>query len=108
MQAPPSRAAARRARLLVRLLPLLAVAALIYAGARALGRLSGGGLRGGTLRAAANDAGSSGRPMSAVDLAACMAEPNATAGRFMTTDMYLNGEPTRWIQRLGQYTSGVQ
>lgn len=89
----------------MRLLPLLAVAALIYAGARALGRLSGGGLRGGTLRAAANDAGSSGRPMSAVDLAACMAEPNATAGRFMTTDMYLNGEPTRWIQRLGQYTS---
>ncbi len=99
VQAPLSRAAARRARILSRLLPLLALAALVFAGVRALGWLSGGRSRSaasrGGVRAAASDATGAGPPTPQVDLAACMAEPNATAGRLMTTDLYLSGEPTR-------------
>ena len=47
--------------------------------------------------APARAAASSGLSMPAVDLAACMAEDNATsaAAAPMTTDMYLSGEPTR-------------
>lgn len=76
------------------MLPLLAVAALTYAGARTLGWV-GGGSSGRSSSSLDADGGTSGPPMPEVDLAACMAEPNATAGRFMTSEMYLNGEPTR-------------
>ena len=108
-----------------RLLQLAAVAALLFAAVRAITWLRGtqsvdirdlgngqpglGGMgidmvsmtignSADTATAApAKAAASSGVPMPAVDLAACMAEDNATAALPMTTDMYLSGDPTRCV-----------
>lgn len=106
-----------------RLLQLAAVAALLFAAVRAVswsrgtqsvdirdvsnGPLSAGSMgidrASTTVRSSADTAAavparaaaSSRLHMPAVDLAACMAEDNATAAPPMTTDMYLSGEPTR-------------
>lgn len=108
-----------------RLLQLAAVAALLFVTARAVswsrggrddsvansggsagcGAAAGGGERAVVenrkpIASAAAAAAANAPQMPAVDLAACMAEDNATVGRPMTTDMYLSGNPTRCPARM--------